>query len=862
MSYDSMSEFARTIMEQKYSHILKDGTKENWNNIAYRVTKNVMKAVGYDMRSHLCKEIHEAIRDRKFIPGGRYLASSGRPYHQISNCVLLRAEDSREGWADLLYRSSMALMTGAGIGIVYSDVRGKNKKIRKTGGVSTGPIALMQMINECGRGIVQGGSRRSAVLALLHWNHADIFDFIHLKDWSEEVKALKARDYNFPAPLDGTNISVILDTQFFEAYHDDKHPLHSHARTVYWGAVKQMLKTGEPGFSVDCGKNEGENLRNACVIGETEILTDNGYQRIDELVGKEVNIWNGFEWSKVTPKQTGSNLPVLKITFSSGQSIICTHDHKFVIAKDYDGNTVRTNASNLRIDDKIIKCNFPILPEGKQSPYAYSQGFYSAEGLHDSDLVYIYEPKEMCIDRLDIRLLSKEKNNKRYRAYLNFDVHSKNFVPFRWNLQSKLDWLAGWFDGDGTELREGGCQAGSIDKEFLLNVQKMLSTVGIASKVTKAKDAGYREMPGGTYFCQEFYRLLIGAVQMQELKEMGLQCERMPFNKSPQRDASQFSFVTSIKDAGIADKVYCFNEPKNHTGIFNGLITGQCSEVSSYDDSDQCNLASINMSRISSLEEMEHIVEIAIAFLLAGTVYSDVPYSLIDRVRTKNRRLGLGLMGLHEWLLLHNKKYGPDDELEKYLKVYTYSDKYARQYAKEWDLSTPKKTRAIAPNGSIGILAESTTSIEPIYCVAYKRRYMKGTTVHYQYVVDPTAKRLIEHGVPAEQIEDAYTLAEDVERRVAFQAWVQQYVDHCISSTINLPAWGSPLNNDGTVQSFGNMLMNYLPKLRGITCYPDGARSGQPLTPVKYSTAMKHLGEVFLEAADVCSITGKGTCDI
>jgi hypothetical protein len=38
------------------------------------------------------------------------------------------------------------------------------------------------------------------------------------------------------------------------------------------------------------------------------------------------------------------------------------------------------------------------------------------------------------------------------------------------------------------------------------------------------------------------------------------------------------------------------------------------------------------------------------------------------------------------------------------------------------------------------------------------------------------------------------------------------------------------------------MLMKYLPQLRGITCYPDGARGGQPLTPVRYSTAIKHLG--------------------
>ena len=113
-------------------------------------------------------------------------------------------------------------------------------------------------------------------------------------------------------------------------------------------------------------------------------------------------------------------------------------------------------------------------------------------------------------------------------------------------------------------------------------------------------------------------------------------------------------------------------------------------------------------------------------------------------------------------------------------------------------------------------------------------------------------------GISPDKIEDAYTLANDVERRLAFQAWVQQYVDHSISSTINLPKWGSELNNDSKVQEFGNMLMKYLPNLRGVTVYPDGARSGQPLTTVSYKTAEKQLGEIFVEQADVCDITGKG----
>lgn len=543
---DEMSTFASTIMSERYSHKLEDDKLETWPEIGRRTAKSVLKAV--DAPAKLVKEVEQLIVERKFMPGGRYLYSSGRPFHQVQNCLLLRAEDSREGWAEMAHKSTMALMTGAGIGIVYSALRHRGAPIRKTGGVATGPLALMQMINELGRGIRQGGTRRSAIWAGLRWDHPDIHEFIRMKDWSPEVRAMKEKDFDFPATMDGTNISVILNDEFFKAYANDKHKKHSLAHSVYWATIKQMLKTAEPGFSVDVGENAGEDLRNACT------------------------------------------------------------------------------------------------------------------------------------------------------------------------------------------------------------------------------------------------------------------------------------------------------------------------ELTSRDTDDICNIGSINMARIDSLDEFKRVLRAAVAFLLAGTVYSDVPYPDVDRVRTKNRRLGLGLMGLHEWLLKHGKKYGPDAELEEYLKVYATSTEIAKELADEWNLSAPVKTRAIAPNGTIGIVAETTTSIEPILAVALKRRYLKGDAQHYQYIIDPCAKKLIDGGVDPDSIEDAYLLAEDVERRVAFQAWVQQYVDHGISSTINLPPWGSALNNEQRVQPFGDMLMRYLPKLRGVTCYPDGARGGQPLTAVRYATAMKHIGEIFIEQADVCDITKGGTC--
>ncbi|VVB52914.1 Vitamin B12-dependent ribonucleoside-diphosphate reductase [uncultured archaeon] len=543
----SMSKFASDIMRQKYSHKNKEGEVESWENIAYRVSKKVLQSV--HAPASQIEATRKMIAERKFLPGGRYLAATGRLYHQVNNCFLFRAEDSREGWSDMMQKATLSLMTGGGIGCDYSDVREKGRLIRKTGGEATGPIALMQMVNESGRYIMQGGSRRSAIWAGLRWDHPDIQEFIRLKDWSPEVKAMKERDFNFPAAMDMTNISVLLNDEFFEAYNDDKHEQHTLSQSVYWSTVCHMLETGEPGLSIDTGKNSRETLRNACT------------------------------------------------------------------------------------------------------------------------------------------------------------------------------------------------------------------------------------------------------------------------------------------------------------------------EVTSADDSDVCNLGSVNMARIESLEEMALVVELGTAFLLAGTVYSDIPFAGVDKVRNKNRRLGLGLMGLHEWLLIHGKKYGADEELGKYLEIYARSGTLVRPYAKKWELSNPIKTRAIAPNGTIGIVAETTTGVEPIFCAAYKRRYLKGQVWNFQYVVDPTAKRLLDSGVPLELIEDAYDLANDVERRVSFQTWVQQYVDHSISSTINLPRWGSELNNESRVRDFGNMLIRYLPKLRGITVYPDGARAGQPLNPVSLQEALKQEGHVFEESGTtVCDITKGGVC--
>ena len=288
-------------------------------------------------------------------------------------------------------------------------------------------------------------------------------------------------------------------------------------------------------------------------------------------------------------------------------------------------------------------------------------------------------------------------------------------------------------------------------------------------------------------------------------------------------------------------------------------LRNACCELCSEDDSDICNLGSVNLAAIEDKSTLERVVEVGTKFLICGTLRADVPDEKVLAVREKNRRLGLGIMGMHEWLLKHGYKYEMNPELASWLEIYRdESTRAGNEHADRFYLSRPVGFRAIAPTGTIGMLAGTTTGIEPIYAVAYKRRWIDGEARKYKMVVDQTASDLIKTlGIEdPDSIETALDLAKDPERRIKFQADVQQYVDHAISSTLNLPAWGTELNNEDRVQDMAKIIAKYAPRLRGLTFYPDGARGGQPLTKVSYSEAIKSGDAIFEENSEAACKSG------
>jgi ribonucleoside-diphosphate reductase alpha chain len=112
---------------------------------------------------------------------------------------------------------------------------------------------------------------------------------------------------------------------------------------------------------------------------------------------------------------------------------------------------------------------------------------------------------------------------------------------------------------------------------------------------------------------------------------------------------------------------------------------------------------------------LSDVVQLASKFLLCGTLRAELPYDKVRYVRENYRKIGLGIMGMHEWLLNRGYKYEMNPELETWLGIYKRTtESVGCSFADELSISRPVKFRAIAPAGTISILASTTSGIEPL----------------------------------------------------------------------------------------------------------------------------------------------------
>ncbi len=156
------------------------------------------------------REFNDAMRDFKYVPGGRILAGAGTGYDvTFYNCFVIPSpKDARGGILDSLKQMVEIMARGGGVGINFSSLRPRGSRVKKVNGFSSGPINWAELFSVATKDIIQQGGTRRGALMLMLWDwHPDIEEFITVK---QDLKR-----------INGANLSVCVSDSLMEAVEKD-----------------------------------------------------------------------------------------------------------------------------------------------------------------------------------------------------------------------------------------------------------------------------------------------------------------------------------------------------------------------------------------------------------------------------------------------------------------------------------------------------------------------------------------------------------------------------------------------------------------------------------------------------------------
>lgn len=680
------------------------------------------------------------------------------------SCFLSYVPDTLEGLIDHTSETRWLSVKGGGVGGHWSDVRAAS-------GIAPGPIPFIHTVDADMVAYKQGRTRKGSYAAYMDVSHPDILEFLQFRTPTGGDINRKCFNLHHAVMLSDAFMSAVLGDKVWPLVDPKTGEKRAEiaARELWERILETRGRTGEPYLyfsdTADAGlpqemKDAGLKLHgsNLCVHGDTNILTDTGYQKISSLEGERVKVWNGEEFSEVTVMKTGSDQEMIGISFSNGESLVCTPYHKFYL---HDGVVV--SAKDLEEGSKLLKCAYPVVSHGDNIlENAYEQGFFQGDGciVNGKCRVYLYGEKKklLSIFREDSITSAIIQQKVQDRICFNYDLLPlKDFVPdSSYTINSRLQWFAGLCDADGCIYRNGANEQlvlASIDFNFLLNVKRMLDELGCQGKISLFNKAGLRSLPsndgtGGTkdYYCQDAYRLIITSIDLQHLIGLGLgeHLRRLTVKKRvPQRDARRF--VTVVSNTGEvveAGDTYCFTEPKRHMGVFNGILAGQCNEIFLPTDENRtavCCLSSANAEHFDEWKDSRMVADLTLylnhvlQFFIDNA--PDVMSKAVYSAKTE-RSIGIGMLGLHSYLQKHMLPFespmavGASRFITKTIKEQAVKeskrlkDQFPNEYMKD---RANCHLMAIAPNANSGILAGSSPSIEPWLNNAYMHRTRVGS---------------------------------------------------------------------------------------------------------------------------------------
>ena len=284
---------------------------------------------------------------------------------------------------------------------------------------------------------------------------------------------------------------------------------------------------------------------------------------------------------------------------------------------------------------------------------------------------------------------------------------------------------------------------------------------------------------------------------------------------------------------------------------------------------ESCNLGSINLGKMVKggqidWARLKEVVHLAVHFLDNVVEVNKYPLPQIAKMTLANRKIGLGVMGWADMLILLGIPYNTDEAIELAQKVMQFineqghsaSQMLAKQrgafpnfedslYDKKGQSPMRNATvTTIAPTGTISIMANASSGVEPLFAVFYIRQVMDNDILvevhpHFEAIAKERGfyspelmQRIAEHGtirgideIP-EDIRKYFVTAHDIspEMHIKMQAAFQKHTDNAVSKTVNF-------TNGATVQDVAKVYeLAYQMDCKGVTIYRDGSRDKQVLT--------------------------------
>ena len=684
---------------------------------------------------------------------------------------LFMVPDSIEGWSDSMGFLVEGLFEGYNVDFNYSFVRPEGSIIKGSVGLAPGPEPLkrahdnlkklFKRIRETGQDRItsvdatdiccfiadcvrSGGIRRSALICLFDPQDTAMVEFKAPKNFSFDTGTNLHRQQ--------VNVSAMIDS---EVSRDHLGGLASIAKEFY-----------DPGILMTNNKFEGRNP--CCMTPSTLVHTKSGPRSIASLVGKEVEVLTNGSYVKVDNfRVTNVNQEILDIEMQDGSLISCTPYHDIILE---DGS--RIPAAQLSVGQKLKLQEMGNTNGNIKTRSAYLKGFLVGDGSCERDtqgnprnaLLWLYDTKTMCADRLIKSALEtstcqnsradciqeimfNRSGSNRYKmtglsargSYLvDWGSTFKKSLPeeiFLWDEESKLKFVAGYMDADGTssDTKNGFMyQISSTEPTNLRQFQSLLKTLGAQSKISKVRNAGTKDFNDGygEYKVKEMYRLTISQaaaillsskVKFSRLKDFSER--KTKYNIKSKRNKVQ----KITKREELEEKVYCCTVPETHSfTLANGIEVGNC-EIGLWPYTDKertrsaiqfCNLTEINLQNIGGeLTLMKSRLDLATFLGVIQSSYTTFNYLGKDTefITARENLLGVSLTGIRD-----NK----DMQLTRdniALSSPFVKDR-AKVYSKLVGVNMPARITTIKPSGSVSKVFGTSSGVHRDFYKNYIQR--------------------------------------------------------------------------------------------------------------------------------------------